>query len=107
MFTEENEVFVWGYGILGKGPAFLQSASPLNLPATLFGCNQFSPDTRVESICCGINSIAAITNKGDLYMWGKNKYGQLGLGHQNHQYFPFRVSKHHEFKECFLHVRSY
>lgn len=36
--------------------------------------------------------MAAITTDGNLYTWGKNKWGQLGLGHTKDQYFPLQVS---------------
>lgn len=91
-FTENKEVFVWGFGILGKGPELKQSLVPQQIPMTLFGRNQFNPDVTVESIYCGINTLAAINTKKELYMWGKNQYGQLGIGSNDHQYFPFRVS---------------
>lgn len=32
-------------------------------------------------------------DRGDLYMWGKNKFGNLGFAHQKDQFFPWRVSK--------------
>lgn len=35
--------------------------------------------------------MAAINDQGDLFMWGKNKYGCLGLGNQKDQYFPFKT----------------
>ncbi|XP_065218317.1 RCC1-like G exchanging factor-like protein [Planococcus citri] len=92
VLTEKREVFVWGFGILGKGPDLKQSIIPQQIPETLFGLNQFNSDVFVESIHCGINTLAAINNKNELYMWGKNQYGQLGIGHENHQYFPFRVA---------------
>lgn len=67
---------------------------PQQIPEALFGRNQFNTDVTVESIYCGIGTLGAVTNKGDLYMWGKNKYGQLGLGMHKDQYFPLRVSIH-------------
>lgn len=36
--------------------------------------------------------MAAITTDGNLYTWGKNKWGQLGLGHTKDQYFPLQVN---------------
>lgn len=32
----------------------------------------------VIDICCGWNSSAALTQDGDLYLWGSNRHGQLG-----------------------------
>lgn len=35
----------------------------------------------VIDICCGWDSSAALTRDGELYVWGSNRYGQLGLDH--------------------------
>lgn len=43
-------------------------------------------------IFCGMNHLAALTNTGDLYMWGCNKFGSLGLGDCKDQYFPLKVN---------------
>lgn len=33
----------------------------------------------VIDVCCGWDSSAALTRNGELYVWGSNRYGQLGL----------------------------
>ncbi|XP_020293345.1 secretion-regulating guanine nucleotide exchange factor-like [Pseudomyrmex gracilis] len=33
----------------------------------------------IVDVCCGWDSSAALTRDGDLYVWGSNRYGQLGL----------------------------
>lgn len=65
---------------------------PTQIPATLFGRNELSPESRVTSISSGINHMAAINSDNDVYMWGLNKLGCLGLGHTNDQYFPLKIS---------------
>ncbi|XP_050432299.1 RCC1-like G exchanging factor-like protein [Adelges cooleyi] len=90
--NDEGTVFVWGFGILGKGPEFKQSSEPSPIPPTLFGRNQFNPNSTVKSVYGSLFHMAAITNEGNLYTWGKNKWGQLGLGHVKDQYFPLKVS---------------
>lgn len=40
-----------------------------------------------------MSHLAALTNTGDLYMWGCNKFGSLGLGDLKDQYFPLKVKK--------------
>lgn len=84
-------MYVWGYGLLGKGPEVQLSYKPLNIPPILFGRNDFQPNSKVVSIFCGMGHMAAVTNFGDLYMWGKNRNGCLGLGHKDDQYFPLKV----------------
>lgn len=90
--NEAGDVYVWGYGLLGLGPEVSFRSSPTLLPRPLFGAGRFSPDVQVAQLYCGLGHFAAVTDKGDLYTWGKNRNGCLGLGHPLDQYFPFRVS---------------
>lgn len=90
-FLDAGEVFVWGYGILGKGPEVEQSANPTPIPLSLFGRNEYNKDVKVTSIFAGLSQFAAVTDTGDLYIWGRNRFGSLGLGHLNNQYFPLKV----------------
>lgn len=62
------------------------------IPPTLFGRNELNPNSKVTSIFCGPNCMAAMNDQSDLFAWGKNKYGSLGLGHENDQHFPLKVS---------------
>ncbi|XP_032287043.1 RCC1-like G exchanging factor-like protein isoform X2 [Phoca vitulina] len=88
----EGQVFVWGYGILGKGPNLVESALPEVIPPTLFGLTEFNPEVHVSLIRCGLSHFAALTNKGELFVWGKNIRGCLGIGRLEDQYFPWRVT---------------
>lgn len=92
VLNEEGEVFVWGFGILGKGPKLSESAIPERVPATFFGRSEFNPTVKVSSIRCGLNHFAAITDRGELFVWGKNVRGCLGIGKHDDQYFPWRVT---------------
>ncbi|XP_056601313.1 RCC1-like G exchanging factor-like protein isoform X1 [Triplophysa dalaica] len=92
VLNEEGDVFVWGFGILGKGPNLSESAVPERIPATFFGKSEFNPTVRVSSIRCGLNHFAAITEPGELFVWGKNVRGCLGIGKHGDQYFPWRVT---------------
>ncbi|CAH2233206.1 jg2743 [Pararge aegeria aegeria] len=89
--NEQGDVFVWGFGLLGLGPNVQQSTKPKQVPAPLFGRNEFNPDSMITNVACGIGHLAAITNKGDLYMWGRNRHGCLGLGHDKDQHFPLKI----------------
>lgn len=90
--TESGDVYVWGYGLLGLGPEVSVKTIPTLLPRPLFGANRFAPDTQVVDLFCGLNHFAALNSRGELYTWGKNRNGCLGLGHSMDQHFPFRVS---------------
>lgn len=92
VLNEEGEVFVWGFGILGKGPKLSESAVPERVPATFFGRSEFNPSVKVSSIRCGLNHFAAVTDRGELFVWGKNVRGCLGIGKHEDQYFPWRVT---------------
>ncbi|KAM3958604.1 RCC1-like G exchanging factor-like protein [Aphomia sociella] len=90
--NEQGDVFVWGYGLLGLGPNVQHVAKPKHIPPPLFGRNEFNPECVVKKVDCGIAHLAAVTNTGDLYTWGRNRHGCLGIGHAKDQHFPLRVS---------------
>ena len=90
--TEDGIVYSWGYGILGLGPRVEHSREPKPIPRTLFGANELSPDSRVVSLASGLYNFAVINSGGDLYTWGRNQHGSLGLGHTKPQMFPLRGS---------------
>lgn len=92
VLNEHGQVFVWGFGILGKGPKADRSDEPTEIPTILFGKNEFQPDVKVVNVICGLHHLMAVTNTGDLYAWGHNRGGCLGLGHDNDQFFPFKVA---------------
>ncbi|KAJ3642788.1 hypothetical protein Zmor_025543 [Zophobas morio] len=90
--NDKGEVFTWGFGILGAGPKVEQSFKPIKLAESLFGRNDFQPDSRVVKVVCGLSYAVAVTSLGDIYAWGRNLRSCLGLGSEKDQYFPFKVS---------------
>ncbi|XP_069828571.1 RCC1-like G exchanging factor-like protein isoform X2 [Dendropsophus ebraccatus] len=92
LLNEDGHVFVWGYGILGKGPNFLESSIPEIIPPTLFGLSDFNRNVKVSTISSGLGHFAAITNIGELFVWGKNIRGCLGTGRFDDQYFPWQIT---------------
>ena len=88
---ESGTVFVWGYGMLGMGPSVTELKVPTPLHQNLFGKSIFNPQVRVRSITAGLHHFAAITDKGELYMWGKNNKGSLRIGTETDMLFPYRV----------------
>ncbi|KAK9890012.1 hypothetical protein WA026_008821 [Henosepilachna vigintioctopunctata] len=91
VLNENREVFSWGFGILGFGPNVQHSVEPMKIPEVLFGKNDFQPNNMVERIACGVSHAFAITSLGDLYAWGRNRNGCLGLGDEHDQFFPIKV----------------
>ncbi|XP_047530126.1 RCC1-like G exchanging factor-like protein [Vanessa atalanta] len=90
--NEHGDAFVWGFGLLGLGPNVQHAKEPKQIPTPLFGRNEFNPEQMVTNVACGIGHLAAVTNNGDLYMWGRNRHGCLGLGHGKDQHFPLKIS---------------
>ena len=69
------QVFSWGSnksGQLGNG-----SKRCVNRP------NKISFDDKIIAISCGKNHSIALTSIGQVYVWGINNYGQLGLHLKN------------------------
>ena len=89
--TEGGQVWVWGWGILGKGPALESANVPTLIPEELFGTRAFGESGRVKSVEAGLGHQAALTEGGDLYVWGRNRSGCLGLYTDNDRYFPLKV----------------
>lgn len=92
ILNNKGQVFVWGYGILGQGPKVDQASEPSLIPESLFGMNVYNLEVKVTSIYAGLSHFGAITNQGDLFMWGKNRARSLGFPHGLDQYFPMRVN---------------
>ncbi|XP_068600698.1 RCC1-like G exchanging factor-like protein [Brachionichthys hirsutus] len=91
VLNDQGQVFVWGYGILGKGPKLSESSTPEMIPSSLFGRSEFSPAS-VRAVRCGLHHLAAVTDRGELFVWGKNVRGCLGVGRRDDQFFPWRVT---------------
>eukprot|EP00698_Gefionella_okellyi_P005691 TRINITY_DN15158_c0_g1_i1.p1 TRINITY_DN15158_c0_g1~~TRINITY_DN15158_c0_g1_i1.p1 ORF type:complete len:374 (+),score=45.87 TRINITY_DN15158_c0_g1_i1:36-1157(+) len=72
--TAKGEVYTWGRGFegqLGVGKDTCSLAP--RFVAALHGAV-------VTKIACGINFTAAVTDQGELYLWGEGASGQLGRG---------------------------
>lgn len=88
---EAHQVYSWGFGLLGFGPNIQQCIKPTKIPEVLFGLNDFQPDNIVVNIFCGVSHSAVVTSKGDLFSWGRNRNGCLGLRNDKDQNFPLKV----------------
>ncbi|XP_028401889.1 RCC1 and BTB domain-containing protein 1-like [Dendronephthya gigantea] len=82
-----GEVYAWGYnnsGQIGSGSTVNQ-ATPRKVTAGI-------GSKEIVNIACGQSSSMAIDNNGELYSWGYNGNGQLGLGCNTNQPNPCRVT---------------
>ncbi|XP_071400405.1 RCC1 and BTB domain-containing protein 1-like isoform X2 [Centroberyx affinis] len=85
--THDGEVFAWGYnncGQVGSGSTANQP-SPRRVSSSLQGKN-------VVGITCGQTSSMAVIDNGEVYGWGYNGNGQLGVGNNGNQLTPCRLA---------------
>lgn len=75
---------------LGAGPKVNESSRPLHLSSNLFSDSN-GRYGRVRRVIAGISSVGAINEADNLFIWGANRYGNLALGHDKDQLFPYQV----------------
>jgi extracellular elastinolytic metalloproteinase len=78
--TDAGTVYCWGAsfdGRLGDGNATLE---PRPLPVAVRRPDNTGPLTGVAQISVGSQFGCAVTDAGDLYCWGNNASGKLGIG---------------------------
>uniref|UniRef100_A0A7E4V679 Williams-Beuren syndrome chromosomal region 16 protein n=1 Tax=Panagrellus redivivus TaxID=6233 RepID=A0A7E4V679_PANRE len=83
-------VYSWGAQILGFGPQVTSLPKPMLLDPPLFG-TATNDDSTIQRVYSSCFSLGAQTVKGNFYVWGINRFGSLGLGHAEDQFFPFQV----------------
>ncbi|CAN8252045.1 unnamed protein product [Cochlearia groenlandica] len=71
--TEEGKVLSWGHG--GHGQLGNSSLRNQKIPTEI----EALADKKIVFIACGGSSSAAITDGGELWMWGNSKDFQLGV----------------------------
>ncbi|XP_018392810.1 PREDICTED: RCC1 and BTB domain-containing protein 1-like [Cyphomyrmex costatus] len=83
--TEKGEVYSWGENDVGQlGIGHYEDTTIPTLISSLRG-------TVIVKVACGNQHTLALTDKGNLYVWGGNHYGQLGIGNQRDSYEPVLV----------------
>lgn len=85
--TVEGEVFAWGYnncGQIGTGNTNNQTV-PRKINSAMIGTK------KIIVIACGQTSSMALSDAGELFAWGYNGNGQLGVGNNANQLTPCKV----------------
>uniref|UniRef100_A0A914HG03 Uncharacterized protein n=1 Tax=Globodera rostochiensis TaxID=31243 RepID=A0A914HG03_GLORO len=91
--TSDGHLYAWGLGTdgqLGNGNSQMQW-----MPALVGGD---LADERIVHIGGSTDTLMAVSDKGDLFIWGQNEYGQLSAISEEPQVFypthvPFKVGK--------------
>jgi alpha-tubulin suppressor-like RCC1 family protein len=77
--TKDNKVVCWGgnnFGQLGEG-----HTQDIGDDEGIDMSIGYTPSEKVVKIDAGSNHTCLLTSIGNLKCWGKNNYGQLGMGH--------------------------
>ncbi|XP_064413830.1 RCC1 and BTB domain-containing protein 2 isoform X2 [Latimeria chalumnae] len=95
--TSDGEVYTWGYNNSGQ----VGSGSTANQPTPrrVTSCLQ---NKMVIHIACGQMCSMAVVDDGEVYVWGYNGNGQLGLGSNGNQPTPCRVATLQGVRVCQL-----
>lgn len=88
--TSNGSCYIWGfnkYGQLGSEDkvVFMKDVN-ISKPSLLILPK--SDDRIIRYISCGASHTACITTNENCYIWGFNRYGQLGLGDRISRNFP-------------------
>ncbi|KAF2076936.1 hypothetical protein CYY_001774 [Polysphondylium violaceum] len=83
--TIYGDVYCWGSGSFGRigNSSFTSIWTPIRVL------------TGAQSVYAGGASSAAVMKDGSVKTWGYNKYGQLGVGHQNNLNHPENLTFFH------------
>lgn len=84
---EDGTLWVWGrnlYGLLGDGTG---TATEIKHPTKI------GNDSNWTDVSAGKYFALAKKANGDLYGWGANDYGQLGLGHNTNVFAPTLIQQ--------------
>ncbi|XP_071973647.1 probable E3 ubiquitin-protein ligase HERC3 isoform X2 [Engystomops pustulosus] len=74
--NSQGQLFSWGAGSEGQlGHSTIEDSVPV--PRLIKKLNQ----QRVLQVSCGNQHCLALSDDGQLFTWGQNNHGQLGLGH--------------------------
>ena len=85
-----------------EGRAELEKKVPVTVSAADVGGRSFTvlgrkhPPLQIANVSCGQYHTAACSISGEIFAWGANTDGQLGVDDNTHRFFPARVPLHHE-----------
>ncbi|XP_054837859.1 RCC1 and BTB domain-containing protein 2 isoform X2 [Eublepharis macularius] len=87
VLTSDGEVYTWGYNNAGQVGSGSTANQPI--PRRVTSCLQ---NKIAVNIACGQMCSMAVIENGEIYGWGYNGNGQLGLGNSDSQPTPCRIA---------------
>lgn len=87
---KDGTLWMWGendFGQLGNG----KTGGGTTNTGDLVQDSPVKIMDNVASVCCDGSTVAAVKKDGTLWMWGRNRYGQLGNGTLTDSYVPVKV----------------
>lgn len=77
--TRSGNVFSWGHGSLGRlGHGNMKTV--VRPHKVTYFASEVNMSSVVVSVAAGGANTSAITSRGDVFIWGWNRYSQLGMG---------------------------
>ena len=87
VLTDANKIYGWGSNVYGQ--------LGMNIPDRLVMTPDIVPSLRRSGAChlvCGYSHSVALLKNEQIYVWGRNDCGQLGLGHYTNSPLPEHVT---------------
>jgi alpha-tubulin suppressor-like RCC1 family protein len=94
--TIHGQIYCWGYnnyGQLGNGQ---QLSSDKYIDEPKLNVYLSENNIKISQICCGHDYSLALTKNGDVFAWGKNRFGQIGNGDCKVVLIPYHVNDFNE-----------
>lgn len=87
--TDMGKIFSWGHGTEGQLGYVLDGFGVQNAPREVDSWTVLK--NAALHISCGQEHSAAVSKRGEVYMWGCGKNGQLGQGNKNPSCVPVKA----------------
>ncbi|XP_012222673.2 RCC1 and BTB domain-containing protein 1-like [Linepithema humile] len=91
VLTDDRKVYGWGLNKLGQIDDTNADDNLAGMPIEVVIKDEKDKKKAIESISCGSTFSMAITCDGELYSWGENVYGQLGVGDNLIHWKPIKI----------------
>ena len=83
VLTQDHQVLIWGKSLATDVDQLKHLDKPQVITFDFINSSDY-----IKEIACGSLHCLALSNHGDVYAWGNNQYGQLGLDHNQDVFIP-------------------